>query len=168
MNYQENPSNWILNTEENVQSQHFMKPGISLSRLQKPLHLFQSWANPVHAPFHINLYFNIISRLSLGLPSGLLPSCLPTKTLCAPLLSPIRAKYPAHLILLDFITRTVLGEEYRSLNFSLCSFLHFPVTSSLLGPNILHSALSSNTISLVPPPIWNTKFHTHSKQQAKL
>jgi hypothetical protein len=28
-----------------------------------------------------------------------------------------------------------LGEEYRSLRSSLCSFLHFPVTWSLLGPN---------------------------------
>ena len=36
-----------------------------------------------------------------------------------------------------WITRTILGEEYRSLNFSFCSFLHSPVTSSLVGPNIL-------------------------------
>ena len=35
-----------------------------------------------------------------------------------------------------FITRTILGEEYRSLSSSLCSFLHSPVTSSLLAPNI--------------------------------
>jgi hypothetical protein len=26
----------------------------------------------------------------------------------------IRATFPAHLILLDFITRTPMGEEYRS------------------------------------------------------
>jgi hypothetical protein len=30
----------------------------------------------------------------------------------------------------------------------LCSFLHCPVTSSLLGPNILVSTLFSNTLSL--------------------
>jgi hypothetical protein len=32
-----------------------------------------------------------------------------------PVLSTIRATCPTHLILLDFITRTILGEEYRSL-----------------------------------------------------
>jgi hypothetical protein len=48
-----------------------------------------------------------------------------------------------------------------------CSFLHSPVTSSLLGPNILLSTLFSN-IAYVPPSIWATKFHTHTKQQAKL
>ena len=37
-----------------------------------------------------------------------------------PLSSPIRATCPAHLILLDFITCTILGEEYKSFSFSLC------------------------------------------------
>jgi hypothetical protein len=50
-------------------------------------------------------------------------------------LSPIRATYPAHLILLDFTTRTILGKEYKSQCSSLCNFLHSPVTSSLLGAN---------------------------------
>ena len=47
-----------------------------------------------------------------------------------------------------FITQTLLGEQYRSLSSSLCSFLHFPVTSSVLDPNILLSTLFSNTLSL--------------------
>jgi hypothetical protein len=41
-----------------------------------------------------------------------------------------------------------LDEEHRSLSYSLCSFLHSPVTSSLLGTNILLSTLFSNTPSL--------------------
>jgi len=61
---------------------------------------------------------------------------------------PIRATCPAHLILLDFITRTIFGEQYRSLSSSLCSLLHSPLTSSLLGPNTLPNTLFSNTISL--------------------
>jgi hypothetical protein len=46
------------------------------------------------------------------------------------------------------ITRIIFGDEYRSLSSSLCSLLHSPVTSSLLGPNILLSTLFSNTLSL--------------------
>jgi len=54
------------------------------------------------------------SHLRLGLPSGLFPSVFLTKTLYEPLLAPIRATCPAHLILLYFITRKILDEEYRS------------------------------------------------------
>ena len=69
-------------------------------------------------------------------------SHFPTRTLYAPLHSPIHAACPAHLILLDFITQIITGEEYRSLSCALCSFLHFLVTSSLLGPHILLNTLS--------------------------
>ena len=55
---------------------------------------------------------------------------------------------PPHLILHNVITQKILHEEYRSLSSSLCSFHHSPVTSSLLGPNILLSILFSNTLSL--------------------
>ena len=59
------------------------------------------------------------------------------------------ARYmPRNLILLGFITRTILGEQYKSLSHSLCNFLHSPVTPSLLGPNILLNTLFSNTLGL--------------------
>jgi hypothetical protein len=38
----------------------------------------------------------------------------------------------------------------------------------LLVPNILLSTLFSNTLSFVPPSMWETMFHTHTKQQVKL
>ena len=85
-------------------------------------------------------------HLRLGLPSGHFLPGFPHKILYKPLLSPIRATCPTHLILLDFITRTIFGEYW--LRSSLCSFLHSPVTSSLLGPNIFLNTLFSNTLSL--------------------
>ena len=66
------------------------------------------------------------SHLRQGLPRFLFPRGFPTKTLCTSLISPIRATCSAHLILLDVITRTILGEQYRSLSSLLCSFLHYP------------------------------------------
>jgi hypothetical protein len=54
----------------------------------------------------------------------LFPSGFPTKTLYTPLLSHTCATCPAHLILLNFITRTILG-EYRSLSSSLCILFPF-------------------------------------------
>jgi len=51
----------------------------------------------------------------LGIPSRLFPSRFPTKTLYTPLLSRICATCSAHLIHLHFNTRTILGEQYRSL-----------------------------------------------------
>ena len=87
----------------------------------------------------------ISTHLRLGLPSGIFPSGFPTKALYTPFSSPIRATCPAHLIFLDFITRAILGEEYKSFSSSLCSLLQSPVTSSLVGPNILLNTMFSNT-----------------------
>jgi hypothetical protein len=94
------------------------------------------------------------------------PQISPSKR-CINLSFPIHATCPAHL-LLDFITRTILGDQYRSLGSALWSFLHFPVTPSFLGPNIFFNTLISNTPGYIPPTLRATNFHNHTKQQAKL
>jgi len=100
-------------------------------------HLSLSWVSPIQSIYpHPTSWRSILilsTHLRLGLLSGLLPSGFPSKTLYTHLSSPIRATCPAYLILLDFITRTILGEEYKSFSSSLCNLLHSSVTSSLLG-----------------------------------
>jgi hypothetical protein len=75
------------------------------------------------------------------------------------------ATCPAHLIH-NLITRIIFREDCRLLSSLLCIFLHFIVTSSILAPNIFLSNLFST--AYVRPSMWATKFHTHTKQEAKL
>ena len=90
-----------------------------ITSLTSVRHLSVSWASSIQSIYpHPTSWRSILilsTHLRLGLPSGLFPFGFPTKTLYTPLSSPIRATCPAHLILLDFITRTILGEEYKSL-----------------------------------------------------
>jgi hypothetical protein len=51
-------------------------------------------------------------------------------------ISPIRATWPAHFILRDFITLILFSEGYK-----LCIFFESSASASLLGPHILFSAL---------------------------
>ena len=106
-------------------------------------HLSLSWAssNQSTPPHHISRrsILTLSSHLHLGLPNGLFPSGFPTKTLYTP--PPTHTRYMPR-------PSTIFGEQYRSLSSSLRSFLHSPVNSSLLGPNILLNTLFSNTLSL--------------------
>ena len=68
-------------------------------------HLSLSWASPIQSIYtHPTSWRSILisAHLCIGLPSGLLPSGFPTKTLYTPLSSPICSTCPAHLILLFF------------------------------------------------------------------
>ena len=126
-----------------------------ITALTSVRHLSLSWASPIQSisphPTSWRSILILYTHLRLVLPSGLFPSGFPTKTLYTPLSSPIHATCPAQLILLNFITRTILGEQYKSFSSSLCSLLHSPVTSSLTRKlSSPHCSISCAPFS--PPP----------------
>ena len=86
-----------------------------ITALTSVRHLSLSWASPIQSIYpHATSWRSVLiffTYLRLGFPSGLFPSGFPAKTLYTPLSSPIRSTCSAHLILLDFLTRTILGEE---------------------------------------------------------
>jgi len=106
-----------------------------------------SQLDPFHIPsfYFLKIHLNIILPSSLGLPIGLFPSGFPTKTLYTPPLSPIRATFPAHQVLLDFISPIILGEEYRLLSSSLCIFLHSADATTCVKMNIKILVLDLST-----------------------
>ena len=69
--------------------------------------------NPVHIPTShlLESHPNIIHPSTPRYPQWSLSLRFPRQDPIHPLSSPIRATFPTHLVLLDFISRTILGEE---------------------------------------------------------
>jgi hypothetical protein len=141
-----------------------MKLEGSLPLSRAPVTCLLSQISPVHAkhPTSWTSVFIITSHIRLGFPSGLFHSGSPTIILYLPPFSRIHTTCPAHLILLNLITRIIFDDQYRSQGSSASRLLHSRVISFHLGPNIFLSTLFSNTLDLIPPSMWETKFDTHT------
>ena len=85
---------------------HKRPPPVSILGQSNPVHIHTSHSLEIHP----NITRPSTSRSPQWSPSLWFHHQDPVH----PLSSTIRATYPAHLILLDFITRTILGEEYKS------------------------------------------------------
>jgi len=85
------------------------------------------------------------------------------------LLSPIHATWSIYFILQHFFTQIIFGEEYKLWRSSLCSLIHYPVTSSLLDPNFPQYPIPKYHQLMFLPRygrpnftlIWNSR-HTYS------
>ena len=107
--------------------------------------------NPVHIPTShlLEIHLNIMHPSMLRSPSGLLPSGFPTKTLHTPSPHP----YVPHAQPISFFSILSPAKYWvRSTNHLAPRYAIYsipPVTSSLLGPNIILNTMFSNTLSFL-------------------
>jgi hypothetical protein len=138
-------ANWFAASQEIPRI--LWNPEGSLPHLQRPPPVsILSQLNPVRTPssYFLKIHLNIVLPSTSGSPQWSLSLRFPHQTpVHASPLSRKRYMPLSHSSL--FYHPHKLGEEYRSWSSSLWSFLHSPVTSSLLGPNILLNTLLSNS-----------------------
>jgi len=117
---------------------HFMEPDSPLPFPKRPAACSHpSQINPAHTV--LSHFFNV--DINVALQSVSFSWCLTPKF-------SIHFSFPscpAHLILLDLITRIKYGEQYKSWSFSLCSFLQSLITSYFSTPHFYPITLLSNT-----------------------
>ena len=125
-----------------------------ITALTSVRHLSLPWDNPIQSIYpHPTSWRSVLilsTHLRLGLPSWLFPSDFPTKTVYTPVSSTIHDTCTAQFNLLDFITHTILGEEYKSFSSSLCNLLHYIVPPrSKYSPQ--HHVLKHPQLPFLPP-----------------
>ena len=108
---------------------HKCPPPVSILNQLDPVHTLTS--------YFLKIHLNIILQSTPGSPKLSVSLRFPHQNpvYASPLPHTRYMPLPSHSSL--FITRTIFGEQYRSLSSSLCHFLHSPVTLSFLGPKVL-------------------------------
>jgi len=147
-----------------------MEPDCSLPHSQVPttcLYPEPAGSRPYpHIPLHVDPSYYYPLIYAWGLQVDSFPQVFPPNLFIF-LISHFLATWPIHLILLDFITREIFGEQYSSLSSLFCSFLHSPVPPSLYVQIFFSTPYSQTSSAYVPPSMWATKFHTHNSNTQK-
>jgi hypothetical protein len=99
------------------------------------------------------------NHLRIGLPTVLLPSSFPTKTLWA-FLFPMHATFPAQLVFLDLVILIIIWRWVQIMKFLIIQFSPIFYYFKTPRSNILLSTLSINTLSLFSSLTTNGQF-TH-------
>jgi hypothetical protein len=100
---------------------------------------------PTQTSQELHILFLITSHPRLCLINGLFLSSSVTQISYAVLTSRLRSTHPTHFILLNLTTIKISGEVPHYVIFSL-----YPVTSYLLGPNILlHFVVKTKSYALI-------------------
>ena len=134
-------------------------------------HLSLSWASPKQSirPKHTSWWSILIlsSHLHLGLPSSLFPSCFPTKPLYTPV--PHICYMPCSSHSSQFYPLNNCEWGIQITKYLIMYVSPIPLYLVTLGPKYSpqHPVLKQPQ-AYIPPSISATKFHTHTKQQAKL
>ena len=115
-------SNWFAASQEIPHISRNPKVHYHIHKFPPPVSILDQ-LDPVHTPtsHFLKIHLNIILPSTHGSPKWTFSFRFPQQNPCIRL-SPIRATCPAHLILLDFITRIILGEKYRSLTLYLLTW----------------------------------------------
>ena len=106
-----------------------------------------SQLDPAHAPTFWMIHLNIILPSTPGSSKWSFPQVSHQNLLHAsPLVYTCYIPRPSHS---RFDHQNNIGWEVQVLSSSLCSFLHSPVISSLLCPNIILNTIFSDTLNLL-------------------
>jgi hypothetical protein len=135
-------SKWLLSYSRN--SQQFIEPEVSLPCSQQPA------TYPYPEPDESSPHLFIISSLShiyaqIILVVFLFQVSLPKRFIH---FSHMHTTCHVHLNILEMIILVIFGKECKLCSSLLCSSLWPPITSSILGPNILLRTLFSGSPSL--------------------
>ena len=118
-----------------------------------------SQINPVHAPTLRSML--LFSRLRLGLPRGLLPTHFPIRTLCVFPFSPMHAPPISFSSIWSPEWHMMIGPDHDAVQYAVF-FCHLRPSYTQMSPS---SPRSRTPSAYIPPSLWETKFHTHMKQQ---